>query len=270
MEKKAERIPDLLALDFDGVIADSIAECMIVGYNAHAGLENTDPKVTHGDDIEAGRRDEFKRLRRFIRSGQDYVYIFLAIDKAVRIENQDDFDEFLQEYASRKNEFHDAFYRERERLFLHHRRLWTSLNPLYPGMTEFLKAFYPPDRLHIITTKPLSYVYEILKAHGIRLRHENCFQAGGDVSKAQIITDLLKKKAVAPSRFHFIDDQIDTLIKAARENIRCYLAGWGYNDQAQKSLAEGQGIDVLSLEAFYSIFGTRGSELGAGNLEVCK
>ena len=81
----------ILALDFDGVIADSIYECLFSGYNAYAGLTSR-PQVHSLNEISAENVREAKRLRNFIRSGEDYVFIFLALSKGVQIQTQDAFE----------------------------------------------------------------------------------------------------------------------------------------------------------------------------------
>ena len=48
-----------------------------------------------------------------------------------------------------------------------------------------------------------------------------------------------------------MDDQVETLIKMKSLGIKCYLAGWGYNDEKQKARARDAGIPVLALDDFY-------------------
>ena len=66
---------DFLALDFDGVIADSIGECLVIGHNAYVKFTQAGQQICRLEELNKTHKDECRRLRNFIRSGEDYVYI---------------------------------------------------------------------------------------------------------------------------------------------------------------------------------------------------
>jgi phosphoglycolate phosphatase-like HAD superfamily hydrolase len=247
------RESNYLALDFDGVIADSIGECLVVAHNAFVEFGGG-PPVLKLSEIDPDHVAESRRLRNFIRYGEDYVYISLAIHKGTPIHNQDDFDTFTDEHESLRQDFLTGFYRERERFLDQHRSGWLELNPLYEGLEDFLLHYQPRDHLFIITTKRINFVQEILLAHGIQLRGANLFHAHGARSKRTIISELLGEKTIPLERFHFIDDQVDTLLKVVDTGIHTYLAEWGYNNPDQVRRAAGTAINVLSRERFLEAF----------------
>ena len=82
---------NVVALDFDGVICDSAAECVVSAYGAYveAKGEVFDPMESVVPDYF---RDGFYRLRPLIRDGRDYVMILYLLDLGVAIEDQEDFD----------------------------------------------------------------------------------------------------------------------------------------------------------------------------------
>ena len=89
-----DREEHILALDFDGVIGDSIAECLVVGHNAFVRFSGAGQIIQSFDELDRGQATEARRLRNYIRSGEDYVFIFLALSKGIQIQTQEAFDAF--------------------------------------------------------------------------------------------------------------------------------------------------------------------------------
>ena len=69
-----------LALDFDGVVADSVGECLIVANNAYTEY-SSGTKTYNLSELDPALISEFTRLRNFIRSGADFVYIIKSISE---------------------------------------------------------------------------------------------------------------------------------------------------------------------------------------------
>ncbi|MFA5728727.1 MAG: HAD family hydrolase [Candidatus Neomarinimicrobiota bacterium] len=245
---------DILALDFDGVVVDSIAECLIVGYNAYQNAIGRVKRITGLDQMSISIQKESRRLRNFIRHGEDYVYIFQIITEKYLTRDQTDFDRFVDKNIQNKEEFRMQFYRERSRFLQEEPALWLSLNSFYKGMSDFLKNYKLADRLYIITTKKLEYVKAILAHAGIILPEENLFAADSSRGKPEIIADLLEKTKLRPNNFFFIDDQVDTLLKLQTLNVRLFLASWGYTNKQQIRQAKASGIQPLTLSEFFQIF----------------
>lgn len=245
-----------IALDFDGVIADSISECLVIGYNAFRNFAKEGHVIRDLSALSTEEIAEFKRLRNFIRSGEDYVFIRLAMANNRTITNQEEFDQFLLQNHHLSESFFQLFYKERIRLSGKETRQWIALNPLYSGMKDFLVGVLNSDQLAIISTKKAEFIRRILEGHKIDIPGKDIYHAGHNRSKLDIIRELMENMGIEPSCFHFIDDQVDTLIKIKPSGINLYLAGWGYNDEEQRVRAETNDISVLSLEKFYKQLGT--------------
>lgn len=247
------RDTEYLALDFDGVIADSIAECLVNGYNAHVRFEGEGDPITRLSDLAPAVVDEARRLRNFIRSGQDYVYIFQAIRQGADLRDQSGFDRFAQAHRDRRDPYFDLFYQVRKHAADSDPAGWAELSPLYPGMGEFLTSF-PEDRLTIVTTKKAEYAAIILSHNDVRIGEDRIFQATEAHPKQDILVRLAENRGVAPSVFCFVDDQVDTLFNIRPTGVRCFLAEWGYNNSDQVARAWEHGVSVLSLKAFFDRF----------------
>ncbi|MBN2028739.1 HAD family hydrolase [bacterium] len=245
-----------LALDFDGVIADSIQECLVVGCNAFIEYTGKGNKITNLSSLDLKDMSEFRRLRYFIRSGEDYVYIQLALFEGANIQTQQDFDRFVSKKAHLKQTFFDLIYQERERLLNQFTDIWIQLNPLYDGMREFISQFTHREHFAIISTKKQIFIHRILEGHGINFPMQRILQAVENRPKSQIILDLLKQSGLEPAHFIFVDDHADTLIKMKHTAVTLCLAGWGYNNDAQKTRVRKACLPVLTLDQFYQTMKT--------------
>ncbi len=243
---------NILALDFDGVIANSITECLVTGHNAYAIYEDTE-KVESIDQLDSGWVEQAKAMRNFIRNGEDYVYIALALDDDADIKSQQDFDNFKNEHNDRNDDFFKIFYNERLRFANEQPRQWAALNPLYDGMALFLKSV-PRNQFYIITTKKLVFVNKILHAHGLYFLNSNLHDTSPEQSKRDIIESIIAERRIKPESLYFVDDQVDTLIKTQPSGINCVFAEWGYNNPAQQQTATENDITTMDLDTFYHTF----------------
>ncbi|MBC8191500.1 MAG: hypothetical protein ISR87_09870 [Candidatus Marinimicrobia bacterium] len=240
----------MLALDFDGVIADSIDECMVTAYNAftHANWDYEPRKDLSGfSDLEIG---EFRNLRPLIRRGEDYVFLLLAMSEKRQFLTQAKFDGFLDNNEIHREEYRRLFYAERERLQTQNPESWLNLNPLYPGMASFLKS-RDVGEIFIVTTKDLVSVRLILEHNGIALRSDQMFQAVKTLRKPEILNSIQTKRGVEREQVHFIDDHVGTILEAKQDSsARVYCATWGYNTPEQLELLLHENIQALSLDEF--------------------
>ncbi len=245
-----QRSGQILALDFDGVVADSIRECLVVAYNAF----HEKSLIRNLEDMNERTAGEARRIRNYIRHSEDYLYIFLALQDGVRIEDQDEFDTFSQSRESRRRGYREAFYQYRTDLLQRDRPQWLALNPLFPGMSEFLKTYEELHQLYIVSTKKKEFIWEILQEAGIRFLPDHIRSATAEVSKNDILNEIVSESGKEAASLHFIDDQVDMLRHAQTVGVHCYHAGWGYCSEEQKALARQLHIPVLALDEFYTRF----------------
>ncbi len=239
---------DILALDFDGVIADSIEECLVSGYNAYAEFTEK-PTIERPNELPEGWIDKAREIRNFIRKGEDYVYIMYSLALNVPIHNQKHFDDFKARYIDLKRIFLELFTSQRLSYAENKPEQWTELTPLYNGM-KTLDNYPNKANLYIVTTKRLLFVRKILNVNNIKLLDDNLFDTSGNRTKKGIIENILQTRKIEPSRAYFFDDQITTLITVKSAGVHAILAGWGYNNQQQVEQAHAHNIPVMSLDDF--------------------
>ena len=244
---------DLLMLDFDGVITQSIDECLVSGYNAYADYCGNS-RIEKLSQLDSGWIESARKMRNFIRNGEDYVYIAHALETGKPVTDQEQFDVFKQEHIELGQIFFDRFYQARSSFAESRPHQWAELSPLYAGMPVFLKQYEYKHNLFIVTTKPLLFVKKILSANSIELRQENLFDTRDGRSKQEIINDILHQRSLQPSCCYFLDDQVDTVIRVKPAGIHTILAEWGYNNREQQKRARDLDIPVFTLEQFFQFF----------------
>jgi phosphoglycolate phosphatase-like HAD superfamily hydrolase len=242
----------LLAMDFDGVIADSISECAVAGYNGYEAYCGNNIRIKTPEEIKSDELNKFRIMRPYIRSGEDYIYLFHALNDGIIIDSQKDFDEFHIAYFDRKESYYQLFYSARQTLMSSNRDNWITLNPLYNGMDEFLQSMQ--NKIHIVSTKASKYIIEILKSNGVKFNPKRVHEADRGFSKTDIIIRLMREYNLSTSNMIFIDDHFDTLRKIKSTGVRCMFAGWGYNTNKQRSRCHKLSLELVDLQQFYKEF----------------
>jgi phosphoglycolate phosphatase-like HAD superfamily hydrolase len=243
----------MFALDFDGVIADSIDECLVSAHNAYSKYQETyDPRSGLssflGPQIKA-----FRDIRPLIRRGEDYVFIMQAMAEEKPLSTQSDFDTFLEANDHRRDVYRNIFYNERAILQQNKPKEWLALNPVYPGMPNFLKEIFATRSCVIVTTKDLDSVQMILENQGIAADRSDLFQATRNYRKPDIINDLIRQRDLDPKRVSFVDDHVATVLEVAEHSkVRVCCAAWGYNTQEQLKQVVEAGLQILELNQFYN------------------
>lgn len=240
-----------LFLDFDGVICNSVLECLysatIAYYSKYLKAQIT--------SLPLSFKEIFIRYRPFIRTGEDYVVLMELVDKGVEIHSQEDFDRELQSnLAERLSLFRDLFYQTRQELIAHDFIYWMRLNPLYTGMKEPLLEVSQDPTVYILSTKVTDLIHKILLYHGIDWPEDRILYSH-TISKKDVIGAVLESKGVPEATL--LDDQLDNLRVAMEDNrISPFLAGWGY---VKPEWLEQSAIPVLHIRDFKTFL--RGNSL---------
>lgn len=240
----------LLITDFDGVLCDSVVECLLVTYNAYYRLQTSSyTRLLNIEEIEPSTRDRFRRLRSYLKGAEDFVPIFIAIEQNIPINSQQDFDRVREQYKYDLTGFQEAFYGERDYLQQHEKELWLRLNPLFEGIGEVLKQQDSFENVHILTTKRQEDVLKIFQYQSIPFPadHITYMKAAG---KFQKLLEILRENNVVMHESVYIEDQIDFLVESKKYQIGSYLVEWGYVSDEQRALAKQHDIPIIGVDEF--------------------
>jgi len=245
----------ILALDFDGVVIDSILECMVTAFNAYSIHLGPAEFRTDLELFDSSEIDDFRRNRIYIRRGEDYVFLMQAAAERVRFASQEQFDGFLKLNSRLRAAYRALFYTQRKILQEQDIESWLALNPLYPGMELFLCSQIKANQFFVVTTKDLESVQHIFNSRRIPFREENLFQATKTYGKPQILSHISSLLQVEENNIHFVDDHPGTVIEVAEKtDARSYCASWGYNSEPQLNDLTNMKIKTLTLPEFFAEF----------------
>jgi len=235
-------MPDrLVFLDFDGVLCDSLPECLVSSWHAYYGLL----KGGLPDRVPLALHAAFHEIRPYIRSGEDYVLLQELIDTGARVCCQEDFDAHLQLKGEQTmRHYKELFYQARAELLRTDKPYWIGLNRIYPFLLPHLRSWAASPCLRILSTKKASFILEILAANGVLIDAERVLHCDAQ-GKSDAIAEALRERP--DRRVLWIDDQVDHL-RAHHEQLRdaavsrC-LAAWGF--VKREWLEQDLGLEVL-------------------------
>jgi len=240
----------LLALDFDGVIADSAPESFTTACATWRSVEPASDLLDAGAErLRAG----FLALMPLGNRAEDFGVALRILDQGARVESQEDHDAFRAGLdPAWLRAFHRRFYRERAALARADREGWLRQMGPYPGLVPLLRRVAGRVELAIATAKDRRTVRVLLREYGL----DALFPEGRvldketGVSKAQHVEHLRRELGVAFAEITFVDDKLNHLDAVAPLGARCVLARWGYNGPREHALAARRGYPVCSLADF--------------------
>lgn len=236
-------LPKVFALDFDGVIADGLNECLLVTWNGYHDLDASSFSYGGLDNLPASFIKRFTHCRKFakhlghfavaifdldtpIRTQQDYERLYLSLDP-IEVEN----------FVVKVNEYRAKVRQERE-------TFWLEQHALYPNIQSFLKALDAP--LYIVSAKDRDSIIKILAKTGIKVDPHHVF--GEQRDKIAALRAIQQKHDVLPSSIFFLDDNIINAIDVKQAGYSAYWAVWGYQAEHHWELASQHQVTPFYLE----------------------
>lgn len=230
----------VLALDFDGVIWDSVGECFVMARRVY-----TEMYGLPCSDLEAA----FRRGRWLVRTGGDFL---LVLQLAMADPEGDlthfpraEFERLQRDKAAETQAFSQEFYALREKTRDQNWNEWISFQQPYPLLLqqfeELRKVF---DQIVVCTTKDTKSAHALLASAGLELPIYGKELA---LHKGDQIKALCQQHAVEPSQIFFIDDLVENLDQVRPGGVACGLAAWGYNTAAERQRARAEGYPVLEV-----------------------
>jgi phosphoglycolate phosphatase-like HAD superfamily hydrolase len=253
-------LPNLLALDFDGVLCDGLEEYFQTSWQTHAQLWTKGSNLASKD-----LADRFFRLRPVIETGWEMPVLIEAL-----LQGKSD-PEILENWTEIASSILTAtgFNPQmisrtldgiRDEQIATNLQSWLSLQHFYPGVIETLQRMLEAGtQVFVITTKEGRFAYALLQQAGLTFPEEHIFGKETQCPKHQTLRSLLdqaaSRSANQPLRLWFIEDRLKTLesVKSQADltQVSLFLADWGYNTVQDRSQAAADDrIQLLSLAQF--------------------
>jgi phosphoglycolate phosphatase-like HAD superfamily hydrolase len=251
----SRQLPDILALDFDGVVCDGLLEYFASTKKAYQRIWST--------EVEDSLAPSFYRLRPVIETGWEMPILLraliLEIPEAEILNNFQAISLQITEVEGlSKQELVQKLDGVRDDWINDNLADWLDLHRFYPGMIEQLgKIINSAVKLYIITTKEGRFVKQLLQQQGIDLP---VAQIVGKESKRPKYETLriLRDRHQQPAeniQITFVEDRLKALQQVAQQDdlkfVELFLADWGYNREGDRLIAaQDRRIKLLSLEHF--------------------
>jgi phosphoglycolate phosphatase-like HAD superfamily hydrolase len=253
--------PTILALDFDGVICDSVQEGLRSAWRVYRDIWGG-----AGDGPPPEVAAAYIRLRPSLEIGWEFPVMLRAIVEGVP--EADLLREFQTTWRSRVVQAHHLdpgdlsarFDAARDAWIRADPSDWLASQPFYPGVADRLRAILQGDtRLFVITTKEWRYAHLLLERNGVPLTAAHVWGKERARPKADLLGVLRQEHGVETGEIWFVEDRLKTL-RAVRqqadlEAVSLFLATWGYNTSSERDEARAdRQIMPLTLEQFCGDF----------------
>ena len=238
------------ALDFDGVLCDSVIETAITAWKLSQEIWQGMPK----NEITQEFIDDFREIRPFLKTGYEAILIMRLLSLGVSVKRLcSDYKAEIQELIDQEKldieVLKKLFGEARDRWIADSLEEWIEMNPLFDGVVEFLNGL-EKENLYIVTTKQERFVKYILEANGIELEDDKIWGLDRGMSKADILFDIQSNNS--SKKILFVEDRYPALVAVAEDNrldeVVLKLASWGYNTPLDREMAlESERIELIDL-----------------------
>ncbi|ELR99273.1 HAD family hydrolase [Gloeocapsa sp. PCC 73106] len=250
--------PQILALDFDGVLCDGLAEYFQSSKRAYEQIWD---KLSVSDKFE----DAFARVRPVIETGWEMPVLLRALALGMtEADIQADWLGISTEIVNREKletvAIAQTLDQVRDQWIESDLESWLELQKFYPGViAKMQRTLLNNTKIYIVSTKEGRFVQELLQQAGVKLAPESIIGKESKQPKYQTLTQLLASNACQPDQLWFVEDRLKALQLVEQqshlEGVGLFLASWGYNTSATRSsIKDNPRIKLLSLEQFQQDF----------------
>ena len=241
------------ALDFDGVICNSISECMLISHYSYNNKNIS--KKSRLEEIPKSHQKYFFKYRYLVGPAYEYYILW---DSIINQSNQDItinniFHEKELNIKFNKKKYLKFFYKNRTKLKTNHFDKWVSLNPFYDKVSNILLNANNLNNLFIVTSKDTDSVIDLLSANDINIPSKNIYGYEKSFDKKELFQLLISENDIQINDISFIDDKLSHLINVSSIGIKCYLALWGYISVNSKKNARKESIRSIEENRFSKI-----------------
>ena len=230
----------VVALDFDGVVMDTVHDVFITCQQL---LEE------RGEKLEDSAKNSFIKGRNFLRTGK-YLYALTELTKkAVDFDKitQEEFDDFVKLHEVESKKFSDDFFAARKKLQDENFDKWLSRNKLYDGIKDAIEKLSKRFHLTVTSTKDFNSIATSLERFGINIKKDKIFSKEVSEDKKELIERVAEQFSVKPDEIFFIDDMPKHVEYVREIGVIVALAGWGYNNEEQREEVRQLGIPIIDM-----------------------
>ncbi len=246
----------ILAIDFDGVICDGLAEYFETTKKTYQQIWKTNNQINLEDF-----RNQFYHLRPVIETGWEMPILLRALilqtpEKNI-LENWSQIVEnIIKSDNLERKEIAVKLDTVRDNWIKTDLNNWLKLHRFYPNISQGIQKIINQNiKIYIVSTKEGRFIEKILKQENITLPKNQIIGKESQRSKQETLKIILQENREKPENMSFIEDRIEPLLKVHQESelqgVKLYLASWGYNTEKTRKKAQEIGyINLLNLDNF--------------------
>lgn len=251
-------VPEILALDFDGVCCDGLHEYFETSRRVHARVWPAEPMP--GPDLF----EAFSALRPVILSGWEMPVLVRAIARGIPhaaiFEGWDSVRDTIIRADPRGVDLTPLLGHTldtvRREWIASDLEGWLALHAPYTTLEQLRRLVGESARAVLVTTKEGEFARLILDGWGVPFADIEGKETG--VHKCENLRELIAAWAAAHGRrprLAFVEDRLETLQHVTTHSdlndVALYLAEWGYNTEAARAFARADArIRLLTLDEF--------------------
>jgi len=251
-------IPDILALDFDGVLCEGMREYFETTRRTYRAVWPDDPPP--GDEL----LPQFRTLRPVILTGWEMPVLLRAIVQARPAAAITRDWPHVRDEIVRADRHADHLVATLGRTLDEVRRKWIAAdaegwvekNQPYCTLDELRRLVREPERAVLVTTKEGEFARRILAVWGVKLADIQGKEAGTHkCENLRTLIEAFEKARGRRPRLWFVEDRPETLEHVTTHSdlgdVGLFLADWGYNTpESRAAAAAGGRIRLLQLDQF--------------------
>lgn len=223
----------LLLWDFDGVVVDSVDECLLTSYNAFLKHQKIAREfIKNKEDIPISHRKEFYRTRHYVRQAGGYFTLIKAIYMNKKVKNNDIFRRLFREDAGDVRDYEKEFFSMRAQLREKNSQYWFDLHRPYAWVKDAWNELNEHFNFYVVSNKDALSIALILQHFSLPAENHTIFGKEYSLDKKIIIKHIISEAKVDIKKISFIDDNYYDLVNVRELGIRLFYASWGYGKPA--------------------------------------
>lgn len=251
----------VIALDFDGVVCDSVGESSLSALKAASrvwpGMFNT--TATAGRQAELV--EKMRAVRPVVETGYENVVQIRCLFEGMSVEDMlTNWEHILpakmSEWSLDRSKLVEIFGHVRDEWIQEDLPGWLAPNRIYPGVADPIRAAMGKEEVYIVTTKQAHYTEILMRdMAGIEFSMDRIFsQTVSGRPKGEVLQKLAAEHPDATGLV-FVEDKLSTLEKVCKDaslsSWQLYLVDWGYNTvQERERAVANPRITVLDVDSF--------------------
>lgn len=247
-------IPQILALDFDGVLCDGRAEYLESSWRVYT-------EIWDGSEVDLeALRPHFYELRSVIETGWEMPLLLRSLQEGIsRMTIQENWSslvvEMLEKHGLTQARMAQLLDQKRDRWIETDSDDWLAHHEFYPGVIAKLEAMihHSLPKIYIITTKEGRFAQKLLDQQGITFPSGQII--GKEIQQPKKQTLMTLRQQNNDASVWFVEDRLKTLLSVATvpslSSVGLFFATWGYNTARSRQQAQAHPqIQLLTLQQF--------------------